>query len=138
MFKLRQLRMGLCLGCASRSVRLRARAADTNLLVWHRATDRVDADVRGMALWPLLEKIAVDAGWQIFVEPDTTTRRSAKFKDLPSGEALRMLLGDLNFALVPQTNAVPRLYVFRTERKTPRNWCPRPRRRPNTFPTNCS
>src|SRR5208282_4912936 len=93
------------------------RAADTNSLVWHRAADRVDADVRGMALWPLLEKIAVEAGWHIFVEPDTTHTTSAKFKDLPSGDALRMLLGDLNFALVPQTNAPSQLYVFRTNIK---------------------
>ena len=96
---------------------LGARAADTNSLVWHRATDRVDADVRGMALWPLLEKIAADAGWHIYVEPDTTHTTSAKFKNLPSGDALKMLLGDLNFALVPQTNAVPQLYVFRTVMK---------------------
>ena len=99
------------------AVCLCARAADTNSLVWHRATDRVDADVRGMALWPLLEKIAAEAGWHIYVEPDTTHTTSAKFKDLPSGEALKRLLGDLNFALVPQTNAVPRLYVFRTTMK---------------------
>ncbi|MGO9479726.1 MAG: S8 family peptidase [Limisphaerales bacterium] len=91
-----------------------SRAAETNSIVWHRATDRVDADVRGLALWPLLEKIAVEAGWRIYVEPDTAHTTSAKFKDLPSGEALKMLLGDLNFALVPRTNAVPRLYVFRT------------------------
>lgn len=96
---------------------LSARAADTNLLVWHRATDRVDADVRGMALWPLLEKIASDAGWRIYVEPDTTHTTSAKFKDLPSGDALKMLLGNLNFALVPRTNGVPQLYVFRTAMK---------------------
>ena len=94
-----------------------ARAADTNSLVWHRATDRVDADVRGMALWPLLEKIAVAAGWHIFVEPDTTHITSAKFKDLPSGDALKMLLGNLNFALVPRTNGAPQLYVFRTALK---------------------
>lgn len=93
---------------------LSARAADTDSLVWHRNTDRVDADVRGMALLPLLEKIAADAGWHIFVEPDTTHSTSAKFKGLPSGEALKRLLGDLNFALVPRTNAVPQLYVFRT------------------------
>jgi len=40
---------------------------------------------------------------------------SAKFKDRPSGEALRILLGDLNFTLVPRTNSGTRLYVFRTE-----------------------
>jgi thermitase len=96
---------------------LSATAADTNTLVWHRATDRVDADVRGMELWPLLEKIAASAGWQIFVEPDTSRTTSAKFKDLPSGDALKMLLGNLNFALVPRTNGVPQLYVFRTAKK---------------------
>jgi hypothetical protein len=94
-----------------------ARAADTNSLVWHKATDRVDADLRGMALWPLLEKIASDADWRIYVEPDTTHTTSAKFKDLPSGDALKMLLGNLNFALVPRTNGVPQLYVFRTVMK---------------------
>ena len=94
-----------------------ARAADTNILVWHRAADRVDADMRGMALWPLLEKIAMEAGWHIFVEPDTAHTTSVKFKDLPSGNALKMLLGNLNFALVPRTNGVPDLYVFRTVMK---------------------
>jgi hypothetical protein len=96
---------------------LGARAADTNSLVWHRGTGRVDADLRGMALWPLLEKVAVEAGWHIYVEPDTTNTTSAKFKNLPSGEALKRLLGSLNFALVPQTNGLPRLYVFRTVMK---------------------
>src|SRR5207247_7093663 len=32
----------------------------------------------------------------------------------PQGDALGLLLGDLNFALVPQTNASPRLFVFHT------------------------
>ena len=100
--------VGLCLA---------AKAADTNTIVWHRATDRVDADVRGLALWPLLEQIAQQAGYNVFVEPDTTRSASARFKDLPSGEALKRLLGDLNFAFVPQSNALPRLYVFRTAQK---------------------
>jgi hypothetical protein len=110
-----KMRSVFCLLLAALS--LSVRAADTNSLVWHRVTDRVDADVRGMALWPLLEKIASDAGWRIYVEPDTTHTTSAKFKDLPSGDALKMLLGNLNFALVPRTNGVPQLYVFRTVMK---------------------
>jgi len=91
-----------------------AHAANTNSLVWHKAADRVDADIRGEALWPLLQQIAVGAGWNVFVEPGAEHGASVKFKDLPSGEALKMLLGDLNFALVPQTNAPSLLYVFRT------------------------
>ncbi|HZL79168.1 MAG TPA: S8 family serine peptidase [Candidatus Limnocylindrales bacterium] len=86
----------------------------TNSLVWHNATGRVDADVRGEALWPLLEGIAHQTGWRIFVEPGTTQTTDAKFSGLPASEALRKLLGDLNFALVPKTNEPSQLYVFTT------------------------
>jgi hypothetical protein len=91
-----------------------AAAATTNVLVWNKAKDRVDADVRGWELFGLLERIASETGWQVYVEPDSGHKASVKFDDLPSGEALRLLLGDLNFALVPQTNNNSRLYVFRT------------------------
>ena len=45
------------------------RAADTNSnsLVWHKAAGRVDADIRGEPLWPLLQDIAHQTGWHIFV-----------------------------------------------------------------------
>lgn len=89
-------------------------SADAEKLVWNQAKDLVDADVRELGLVPLLERVALATGWQVYVEPDTRFKASAKFKALPSGEALRRLLGDLNFALVPQSNAAPRLYVFRT------------------------
>ena len=101
-----------CLGLSLNQVC--AAAATTNLLIWNKTKDRVDADVRGWELFGLLERIASESGWQVFVEPDLGHKASVKFKDLPSGEALRLLLGDLNFALVPQTNDNARLYVFRT------------------------
>lgn len=93
---------------------LSARAASTNSLVWQTATDRVTADVRGEALWPLLEDIAHQTGWHIFVEPGVDRKADVKFKDLPRGEALKKLLGDLNFAYVPKTNEADHLYVFAT------------------------
>jgi hypothetical protein len=112
MFKLGQIMFCLLLASV-----FGARAADTNSLVWHKAAGRVDADIRGEALWPLLEQIAVAADWKIFVEPGAEHNTSAKFKNLPLGDALKMLLGDLNFALVPQTNAPALLYIFRTTMK---------------------
>src|ERR1019366_7769384 len=83
-------------------------------IVWPSATGRVSADMHAEPLLPLLEDIGRQTGWHIFVEPDVEWNASTKFKDLPSGDALKMLLGDLNFALVPETNASARLYVFRT------------------------
>jgi thermitase len=101
--------------CLVLAFALSAGAAETNSFVWHKTEARMDADVRGETLLPLLEKIAVQTGWRVYVEPGTERTVSAKFKNLPSSEALRMLLGDLNFELSPQTNAVARLYVFTTK-----------------------
>jgi hypothetical protein len=109
MFKIRPIWFCLLLASA-----LATQAATTNSIAWHKSADRVDADVSDLKLWPFLEKLAVVAEWKIFVEPGAERNVSAKFKDLPSGEALKMLLGDLNFALVPQTNGPAILYVFRT------------------------
>jgi hypothetical protein len=91
-------------------------ASSTNFLTWDKSKDRVDADVQDWELWTLLEHIAGETGWHIFVEPGLPYKPSVKFKQRPSGEALRMLLGNLNFALVPQTNNPSVLYVFRTAR----------------------
>jgi thermitase len=88
------------------------RAADS--LVWHVEKNRVDAEIQSWNLDKLLQKIAASTGWQIYVEADTLRTVSVKFKNLPQGDALRSLLGNLNFALLPQTNGSPRLFVFRT------------------------
>jgi len=98
---------------------LGARAAETNSnsLVWHKAAGRVDADLHGEPLWPLLEDIARQTGWHIFVEPGSSRNASTKFQDLQATDALRMLLGNLNFAFVPQTNGPDFLYVFTTRRE---------------------
>src|ERR1700733_8404963 len=90
------------------------RAAETNLLVWQADRGSVSADIQGEALWPLLEDIAHQTGWHIFVEPGASHQASVKFRDLPAGDALQKLLGSLNYALVPQTNGPNQLYVFTT------------------------
>ena len=91
---------------------LPALAADS--ITWNKQSDKITADVRNIALMDLLERVASETGWQVFLEPGASHRPSAKFKDLAAGEALRMLLGNLNFALIPQSDAPSRLYVFST------------------------
>jgi hypothetical protein len=88
--------------------------APTNSIVWQTAVDEVSADVHGEALWPLLTDIAHQTGWHIFVEPGIDRKADVKFANLTSGEALKKLLGDLNFAFVPKTNEADHLYVFAT------------------------
>ena len=82
-------------------------------LLWK--SDAISADISGWDLPKLLQKLSTATGWQIYVEPETERVATTKFKDRSQGEALRLLLGDLNYALLPsRTNGPARLYVFRT------------------------
>jgi hypothetical protein len=116
-----------------------AASASTNSLTWDREKGLVSADVRDWDLIGLMESVAAQSGWHVFLEPDYSYKASVKFKDLPPGEALRRLLGSLNFAMVPQTNGPQRLYVFRTAMKNAtqqvlkagERTAPKPRRVPN-------
>lgn len=91
---------------------LAIRATDT--FNWNTNRNWVSADIKSGELQAVLEQIATATGWRVFVEPETARPVSAKFTDLAPGDALRLLLGNLNFALVPGTNASARLFVFRT------------------------
>ncbi len=93
---------------------LPAAAADT--LAWRDKAGRVDADIQAWDLPTLLQHLSAATGWQILFDPGATLKVSVKFKNLSTGDALRSLLGDLNFAVVPQTNGPSQLYVFRTSR----------------------
>lgn len=88
--------------------------AGSNGIAWNRETGEVSADVRGQTLWPLLEDMAHQTGWHIFVEPGTDRKVDIKFSGASRGDALKKLLGDLNFAFVPQTNGPDFLYIFAT------------------------
>ncbi len=92
---------------------INGRAENQNdFVTWNLATDSVSADVHQRQLWPVLEGIAHKTGWHIFVEPETARTIDVKFQNEPIKEALKKLLGDLNFAFVPKTNEPSQLYVF--------------------------
>lgn len=92
-------------------------ASSKAVLEWNKQQGRVTADIESSELLTVLERIATATGWQVFVEPETQRRVSAKFKNVTPGEALQLLFGELNYALIPGTNSVPRLFVFRTNRQ---------------------
>jgi hypothetical protein len=89
-----------------------ARAADS--FVWDAQGKKISAEVGAWPLPVLLQRISAATGWQVFIEPGTTFTASAKFQQLPLGEALHTLLGNLNFALVPQSNVPAQLFIFQT------------------------
>jgi hypothetical protein len=87
-----------------------------DVLKWNVPADRVDALVETWTVPDLLQEVATATGWQIFVDPAISNRIPARFTGKEPGEALRRLLGDYNYALVPQTNSPSKLFVFRNSR----------------------
>ncbi len=91
-----------------------AAAPQPSPLVWLQDQNRVDADITAWPISQLLQKIAGATGWAIYLEPNTEYTVSTRFKNRTPGEALPLLLGSLNYALLPQTNGTAKLLVFRT------------------------
>lgn len=89
-----------------------AQGADS--LNWTKSADKVDASIDSWKLTELLEKIATDTGWQVYVEPGTSANISAKFKNLTADEALRRLLGNISYSR-KVTNGISQLYVYRSD-----------------------
>ncbi|MEE2946909.1 MAG: S8 family serine peptidase [Verrucomicrobiota bacterium] len=67
--------------------------------------------------WPLekvLQSLSDQGKWEIFVEPDLQMRITTRFKDLNHPEALRRLLNNVNFALIPSPGKQSKLLVYKT------------------------
>ena len=90
-------------------------AAPARKLEWKKAPDRVSADIDGVPLEEVLALVAEQTGWQVFVEPKSEHTTNVKFEDRSPSDALKLLLGDISFAVLPQTNGPNRLMVFRTK-----------------------
>jgi len=88
-----------------------------NALKWNNVSGMVDATVDSWTVPELLQHVATATGWQILLDPAITNRIPAKFVNKTPGDALRRLLGENNYALVPETNSPSRLFVFRNSRE---------------------
>jgi hypothetical protein len=89
-------------------------SAVDDFLVWNKNEKKVDARIESWDLPTLLRKLTAATGWRVYVEPNSQQAVSVRFKNLPVGEALKRMLGDLNFALLPSTNGPPKLFIFHT------------------------
>jgi hypothetical protein len=83
-------------------------------LVWQAERNQMNASFEGWPLTKVLESLAGATGWQVFVEQEADRTVTTRFEKLPPPEALRRLLGDLNFTLLASSNSPPRLFIYRT------------------------
>jgi hypothetical protein len=83
-------------------------------LDWRAARNRVDARIERWPLQDLLATIAASTGWEVYLEPGASLEVTTRFENLSQTDALRRLLGRLDFALLPQPEGPTKLFVFRT------------------------
>lgn len=91
-----------------------ARAAD--VLSWDVERNRVDAEISTWTVPQLLQRVSAVTGWQVLIDPSINEVVPTKFKGKNPNDALQRLLGKINYALAPETNGAPRLFVYRTSR----------------------
>ena len=89
------------------------KAALAEALTW-RANGTATVQIEQWPLEKVLQSLSDQGGWEIFVEPDLQMRITTRFKDLKHPEALRRLLSDVNFALVPTPGSRSKLLVYKT------------------------
>lgn len=88
-------------------------AAPRQTLVWRK--DRTaDAALENWPMAKMLGRLAAVTGWKIFVESGVEQPVSVRFKRAPQSDALKLLFGRINYALVPGSEGTFRLYVYQT------------------------
>lgn len=84
---------------------------------WNRQSKLVTAHLEGVSLEKFLPRLARASGWQIFIEPGLDKTLSVKFTASTPGEALKLLLPDFSFALVPQGTGPSKLFIYKNSVK---------------------
>jgi hypothetical protein len=83
---------------------------------WQADQNKLTADLRRLQLGDALKAVGRSMGWTVWIEPGLESRRvSTRFTDLPVSEALRRIMGDLNYALIRgNTVETSKLLVYAT------------------------
>ena len=83
------------------------------VLKWE-ADGTASAQLEKCSLENVLQSLSEQGRWQIFVEPELRLQVTTRFKNLTHSQALRSLLSDVNFAIIPSPKASSRLLVYKT------------------------
>lgn len=82
-------------------------------LTW-RQDKTASANIENKPLTNVLSRLSAVTGWKVFLQPGVSRRVSVQFQNAAHGEALKKMLGDVNYALVPKSQGSAKLYVYET------------------------
>ena len=94
-----------------------AEAQDINkkggLIKWD-TNGKVTASIENQPLEKILQLLSDQEKWQILVEPGLKLNVTTRFKNLSQTEALRRLLNDVNFVIIPSKKNQSKMLVYQT------------------------
>jgi hypothetical protein len=87
--------------------------ASNDVFLGFNARDRkFTAAVDGVPVKKVMSRLGSATGWKVYIDPAAQHTVSAQFTNRSTGDALRLLLGGLNFAVIPQKEGASKLLVF--------------------------
>jgi hypothetical protein len=86
---------------------------EEGLIKWD-ANGKVTASIENQPLEKILQLLSDQEKWQILVEPGLKLNVTTRFKDLTQTEALRRLLNDVNFVIIPSKRNQSKMLVYQT------------------------
>ena len=89
---------------------------DSSGIVW-RPDNTGSASIENWPLNQVLQALSDLRKWQVLVEPDLKASVTTRFKNLPQTDALRRLLNDVNFVIIPSRKGPSRMLVYETSSK---------------------
>lgn len=81
-------------------------------LQWDARNALLTADVDHQPIQTVLKELSRVTRWQIFVDPSLENQVTTRFRGLKPADALQRLLAPSNFALIPEAEGPPTLYVY--------------------------
>lgn len=103
-----------CFWIGALSAQVSGANENPNTLTWEKSTQTISASIDGENLDSALSRLSAATGWKIRVEPGLNLQIQTRFKNLPIQKALRFLLPDLSYAMLPKPGMAPELLVFRS------------------------
>jgi hypothetical protein len=90
-----------------------AMAESQRPLIWMTPGKNLSAEIRDVELLTVLQSLSKVTGWQIRIQPGAQRQVQVAFQNASLGDALRMLLDDFNFALLPGGDSAPQqLFIY--------------------------
>lgn len=111
-----------------------ATGRESNELIWKNGS--VSAAATHWPLKKLLARLSAVTGWKVFVDPSLDETITVQFGNVSQAEALRLLLGNSSYVLMPQGKGGFKLFVYRNAlsdatslvspelANKPKNWIP--------------